>query len=156
MTAPATLSREGKTNLIQNNIRTNFAATTFIDHSPFTENEILRNFAATTLHYGVQECVAVRFGTDDASFEIPLTLTNGKVTMTTVYPHAAPICSAPVFVEVVPNPSLPQCAASGVIETPLDKVNIRPELSGTELIPTHDRESIVIVDEDGKQDYRRL
>ena len=150
VTAPATLSRDGKTNLIQNNIRTNFAATTFIDHSPFTENEILRNFAATTLHYGVQECVAVRFGTDDASFEIPLTLTNGKVTMTTVYPHAAPICSAPVFVEVVPNPSLPQCAASGVIET-LDKVNIRPELSGTELIPTHDRESIVIVDEDGNK-----
>ena len=150
VTAPATLSRDGKTNLIQNNIRTNFAATTFIDHSPFTENEILRNFAATTLHYGVQECVAVRFGTDDASFEIPLTLTNGNVTMTTVYPHAAPICSAPLVVAVVPNPSLPQCAASGVIETPLPKVNIRPELSGTELIPTH-RESIVIVDEDGNK-----
>ena len=130
---------------------TNFAATTFIDHSPFSESEILRNFAATTLYYSVQECVAVRFGTDDASFDVALTLTNGDVTMTTVYPHAAPICSAPLVVAVVPNPSLPQCAASGVIETPLPKVNIRPELSGTELIPTHDRESIVIVDEDGNK-----
>ena len=122
---------------------TNFAATTFIDHSPFTESEILRNFAATTLYYSVQECVAVR---GDATEVVELKFHPDK----TINPHEAPICSAPLVVAVVPNPSLPQCAAGGVIETPLPKVNIRPELSGTELIPTH-RESIVIVDEDGNK-----
>ena len=152
ITAPAAVSRSDNSPLIANGIRTNFAATTFIDHSPFNENDIRNNFVATTLHYGVQECAAVRLGTDDASFDVALTLTNGNVTVTTVYPHESPICSAPVFVEVAPQSSLPQCAGDGVASAP-GKVEILPDLSGSEIIPIYEvnEQEFVAVDEDGNK-----
>ena len=136
ITAPATLHPDTGLPLITddnddtNDILTNFAATTFIDHSPFSESEILRNFAATTLYYSVQECVAVRAGTDDASFVV-----NVRGEDRTVYPHEAPICSAPLVVAVAPTSSLPQCAATGELDL-LDQVNIREDLSGSEIIPS--------------------
>ena len=136
ITAPATLHPDTDLPLITddnddtNDILTNFAATTFIDHSPFSESEILRNFAATTLYYSVQECVAVRAGTDDASFVV-----NVRGEDRTVYPHEAPICSAPLVVAVAPTSSLPQCAATGELDL-LDQVNIREDLSGSEIIPS--------------------
>ena len=152
ITAPAAVSRSDNSPLIANGIRTNFAATTFIDNSPFNENDILSNFAATTLYYGVQECAAVRFGTDDARFDVTLTLTNGNVIVTTAYSHESPICSAPVFVEVAPQSSLPQCAGDGVVSAP-DKVDVLPDLSGSEIIPIYEvnEQEFVAVDEDGNK-----
>ena len=150
VTAPATLHPDTDLPLNTGNPLTsdptNFAATTFIDHSPFNENDIRSNFAATTLYYSVQECVAVR---GDAQVVIDLEFYPDR----TVNLHEAPICSAPLVVAVAPKSSLPQCA-DGAIETPLPKVNIRPELSGTELIPLYeidDRETVVTVDSFGNE-----
>ena len=149
ITAPATVSRSDNSNLIDNGILTNFAATTFVDNSPFNENDILSNFAATTLYYGVQECAAVRLGTDDARFDVDLKYYEDKI----AYPHESPICSAPVFVEVAPQSSLPQCASDGVAPPP-DKVEVRPDLSGSEILPIYeinDQEFVITVDEDGNE-----
>ena len=150
ITAPATLHPDTDLPLNTGNPLTsdptNFAATTFIDHSPFNENDIRSNFAATTLYYSVQECVAVR---GDAQVVIDLEFYPDR----TVNLHEAPICSAPLVVAVAPKSSLPQCA-DGAIETPLPKVNIRPELSGAELIPLYeidDRETVVTVDSFGNE-----
>ena len=152
VTAPATLHPDTGLPLIMDdddntdNDLTNFAATTFIDHSPFNENDIRSNFAATTLYYSVQECVAVRGATDTVDLEF--------YPDRTINPHEGPICSAPLVVEVAPKSSLPQCADGVAIETPLKKVNIRPELSGAELIPLYEideSESVVTVDSFGNK-----
>ena len=151
MTAPATLSRDDNSNLIDNGILTNFAATTFVDNSPFNENDIRSNFAATTLYYGVQECVAVRLG---AGFDLDLKYNEDRI----VYPHESPICSAPVFVEVAPQSSLPQCAGDGsvspgpYVNDNLGKVNIRSDLSEVRitLSQTIDDRQLVTVTESGE------
>ena len=134
MTAPATVSRSDNSPLIANGILTNFAATAFVDNSPFDKNDIRSGFAATTLYYGVQECAAVRLG---ASFDVNLKYGEayGGSNIVVVYPHESPICSAPVFVDVAPQSSLPQCAGDGSIPPPpqvnenLDQVTIRADLS---------------------------